>query len=258
MAITDKTRKILWAKSGNRCAICRNVLVVESTERSSESVIGDECHIRSGAKNGPRYDSKYPCENIDELENLMLLCRVHHKMIDDQVETYTTELLISLKSNHEKWVDSRFSDEIKVEPIKVVRFKSEIPEHLPPIVSGQDLFNLASTCDGYYQRHSDNLNEEETEMVGGFLQDIRDWIDVAGDLEPIDKVRAVKALSDSIDLLDQHGFKVFAAKEKQQIRGGVNGPSNFYVLHVGVLRNGDPNIVSFEQLETMKKEKSNK
>src|SRR5579864_8713753 len=106
MAITDKTRKILWGRSGNRCAICRWELVIDATAADDESVVGEECHITSGRGQGPRYDRSVPDERIDDAENLVLLCRVHHKMVDDQYETYTAELLRNLKQNHEKWVSS--------------------------------------------------------------------------------------------------------------------------------------------------------
>jgi hypothetical protein len=45
MGISDRTRKILWGRSGNRCALCRRELVEEGTAVDAESVVGDECHI---------------------------------------------------------------------------------------------------------------------------------------------------------------------------------------------------------------------
>jgi len=45
MSIKDRTRKILWGRSGNRCAYCRRVLVEDGTDLSDESVVGDECHM---------------------------------------------------------------------------------------------------------------------------------------------------------------------------------------------------------------------
>ena len=47
MAITSKTRKELWAKSGNRCAICKKELVNQISEDDGSFIIGDECHIIS-------------------------------------------------------------------------------------------------------------------------------------------------------------------------------------------------------------------
>ena len=104
MTITHKTRKLLWGHSGSRCAFCRSKLIMNATPKDGESVVGDECHIVSGKPNGPRYDPKFSVDEIDSYPNLILLCRVHHKIIDDQSETFTVDILHQLKANHEKWV----------------------------------------------------------------------------------------------------------------------------------------------------------
>jgi hypothetical protein len=106
MPISEKTRKILWGRSGNKCAKCRRELIISRTAADDESVVGDECHIVSGKNQGPRYDPTFPVEQLDEPENLILLCRVHHKMVDDQYDTYTVQVLRRLKENHERWVSS--------------------------------------------------------------------------------------------------------------------------------------------------------
>jgi hypothetical protein len=243
MAITDKTRKVLWGRSGNLCAICRHKLVIDETDLDAESVVGDECHIVSEANNGPRHDNIFPIDEIDDISNLMLLCRVHHKMVDDQYDTYTVELLRSIKLNHEKWVETKLKDKEEIPPIRIRRFKNEIPNQLPVITSGKDLFNLASNCHGSYQDYSDDLSEDEVEIVGGFLQNLQEWIDLSGDLEPIDKVRATKSIDDDIKQLNSNGFIVFADIENQRIEGGVSSPSNFKVLHVSIIRKGDPSII---------------
>jgi hypothetical protein len=80
--------------------------VEEATRADAESVVGDECHIVSGQSQGPRYDAKFPAARVDEPDNLILLCRVHHKMVDDQTQTYTVEALQKLKAIHETWVAS--------------------------------------------------------------------------------------------------------------------------------------------------------
>jgi len=47
MAISDKTRKMLWAKSHNQCAISKKPLVIKAPEAGQECVVGHECHIVS-------------------------------------------------------------------------------------------------------------------------------------------------------------------------------------------------------------------
>lgn len=245
MTITDKTRKILWGRSGNRCAICRQRLVVDETSVDADSVVGDECHIYSGAVSGPRYNVAIEPQSLDDLDNLLLLCRVHHKMVDDQFETYTAELLQSIKENHERWVDSKFNESEYPPTLKVRRFKSEIPALFKTVESGQELFNLASGCHGSYQNHSDDLSDEEVEIVGGFLQNLKDWVDIAS--EPLDQVRAVKSLTDELNELKRCGFLVFVAREKQRLEGGVGGPTDWVVLHVSVVRKNDANISYHER-----------
>ncbi len=45
MAISDKTRKRLWANSGGLCAICKTRLLKELKPEDKHSIVGDECHI---------------------------------------------------------------------------------------------------------------------------------------------------------------------------------------------------------------------
>ncbi|MHB8137851.1 MAG: hypothetical protein ACYDGO_05620, partial [Smithellaceae bacterium] len=49
-------------------------------------------------------DDKYPKDKVDKYENLVLMCSVHHKVIDDQPGYYTVESLNNIKKDHEKWV----------------------------------------------------------------------------------------------------------------------------------------------------------
>ena len=244
MAITDKTRKVLWGRSGNRCAICRQTLVVDCTDVDDHAVVGDECHIHSGARNGPRYDATFNEALIDEFDNLLLLCRVHHKMVDDQKETYTADILRSIKRNHEQWVNEKFTETPDTENVRIVRFPDLIPTHLNRIESGHELFKIVSGCHGHYPYHSDELTDDEVELVGGFMQNVRDWGDLDDHLEPIERVRAGKALSDEVAELHEHGFQVFGAREKQQMRGGISAPSDFFVFHIAVVREGHERIVS--------------
>lgn len=243
MPISDKNRKILWAKSGNRCAICRHQLVLDPTALDLESVIGDECHIHSGAHHGPRYDPNLPQSEIDNLSNLILLCRIHHKMVDDQAETYSADLLKGIKANHEKWVEEKLKDQPDMQPVRIKRMKDKIPQKLPIIRSGKELVNLAMGCHASYQDYDDDLNDEETDLVGGFIQNISDCIDVLMDFEPLARIQTAKFIDNEIKLLNERAFIVFAAVEEQIIEGGISSPSAFRVLHLAVKRISDPGIV---------------
>jgi hypothetical protein len=242
MSITDKTRKVLWGRSGNLCAFCKAHLVVDASAVDSESVVGDECHIISGAPNGPRHDPALALDVIDSLDNLVLLCRVHHKLVDDQPETFTASTLRQLKANHEKWVKDRLGQPNQPEPVRIVRSAAEIPTHLIEVTSAKALLDLASSCHVSYDDYPDDLAEEDLDCVGSFLQNLTDWVDL-GLNEPHERISAQRSLAENMLELDQAGLRVYAAREKQQLRGGVLAPSAFYALHIRIVRRDDPSQI---------------
>ncbi|MFD1297751.1 HNH endonuclease [Lysobacter gummosus] len=242
MTITDKTRKVLWGRSGNLCAFCKAYLVVDASAVDRESVVGDECHIISDALKGPRHSSEYAAETIDDLANLILLCRVHHKLVDDQPETFTADTLRQLKANHEKWVKDRLGQPDHPEPIRIVRNPAEIPSHLVQVMSAKALLDLSLDCSGRYDDYPEDLTETDLDCVGALLQNLTDWVDL-GINQPYERIEAQKSLTESMSELNGIGLRVYAAREKQQMRGGISAPSAFYVLHLRIVRHDDPNQI---------------
>jgi len=104
MGRTDRTRKLLWGRSGNRCARCKRELVTEPTEFDHEAVVGDECHIVAKKPRGPRYDPGFSPELVDGYDNLILLCKACHKLVDDQPRRYSADYLRALKQQHIEYV----------------------------------------------------------------------------------------------------------------------------------------------------------
>jgi len=89
--------KRLFALSGNRCAFpkCESPLV------QSGSIVGVVCHIKADSPGGPRYDTEQTDNERHAFENLLLMCGVHHKVIDDDEGSYTVARLLAIKEAHE-------------------------------------------------------------------------------------------------------------------------------------------------------------
>ena len=106
MAISNRDRKLLWARSGNCCAFpgCRCELTQDAESGDSSFPVGVEAHIVGRTPNSPRGEHPLPLEDRDRCENLVLLCPTHHTIIDNDVGTYTVERLHEIKQDHEQWV----------------------------------------------------------------------------------------------------------------------------------------------------------
>ena len=253
MSISDKTRKILWARSGNQCAICKRELVVDATLRDDDSVVAEECHIISAREQGPRHDPTYPREKLDSYENLILLCRVHHKMVDDQQDTYTTDILWQIKSNHEVSVAEKLKGKQGTRSLRVRRVKQNIPAYLHRLATGKQVLDVMGNAYAGSLNHEELRDQEEVDLVGGFFQSARDWSAMWSELEPASQVRASFELTQTLQELEQAGFFVFGGREVQRLEGGNHEePSPWPVAILWVLRKDNESIthVNLDKLKT--------
>lgn len=251
MSVTDRTRKVLWGRSGNRCAICKHELVGNATANDDESVVGDECHIISPQTGGPRYDPSYPHEKVDSYESLILLCRTHHKMVDDQVATFTPGILRQMKLNHDIWVSEKLSAGEKPRTLKLRRSRRGIPRFLSRMTTGKEVLDLVTRVMSYSMDHEELQSEEEVALVGGFFQTVRDLGDLSDDFEPVDRVSIAYRLTGYLHELEESGFLVFGGREVQLLEGGTHPvPSPWPIAIICVLRKGNRMVqeVSLDQL----------
>jgi hypothetical protein len=64
-------------------------------------VTGEVAHIKAASVAGPRYDATQSEEERHAYNNLILLCRRHHTIIDKEGEIYPVESLRQIKKAHE-------------------------------------------------------------------------------------------------------------------------------------------------------------
>ena len=94
---TPKTYNLLYAKSGNRCAFPKcSISITEG-----EVLVGEVAHIKGEAPKSARYDPAQTPDERRSYDNLILVCRIHHKVIDDDSKSYSVERLLEMKKDHE-------------------------------------------------------------------------------------------------------------------------------------------------------------
>jgi hypothetical protein len=96
--VSIATTKRLFAVSGNCCAFpkCPHTLIHDGKPT------GRICHIRGKRPGSARYDPSMTDIERNAFDNLILMCPIHHDVVDDDEASYTVERLTQIKADHEK------------------------------------------------------------------------------------------------------------------------------------------------------------
>ncbi len=101
-SIDIKTQITLWGKAAGRCEFpgC-NKLLYEELLAEKRSNLSNIAHIVADSPDGSRSDKQRSKVLASDINNLMLICREHHKLIDDYPNDYPEEILLAMKREHE-------------------------------------------------------------------------------------------------------------------------------------------------------------
>ena len=230
MAISDKTRKLLWGRSGNQCAICQRELLMEATSTDAAAVVGEECHIVGPKPGSPRYDPTYPADKLDHCDNLLLLCAVHHKLVDDQPVGFNAVALRGLKAAHEQRVKAALQ----------AAAHSATHLALPRIRSGRELLQAVVGVLAYDFDTDDITSAADAELVAGFLQTIKDWGEISDELDAGRRVTVGHDLTPLLQAVEGAGYIVLGTRVSEPV-GFRAGPSETWpVAVIRVLHRSNP------------------
>ncbi len=183
MAISERTRRVLWGNSGGRCAKCRQPLIQPATEHDREALVGEECHVVSAAAGGPRHGPPPP-GGYHALENLLLLCSVCHQVVDAQPASFPAADLRKLRGLHELWVaqrtgaSDRHAFSWSLTPIPA-QFKLSL------ITSGRQLVDLICDADNLETGNDEPRSNEDAELIAALFDRLGDVDVELGPGEPV-------------------------------------------------------------------------
>jgi hypothetical protein len=101
-SISTESTLRLWVAASGRCEYCNQYLLADGYS-GYELNLAEKAHIvgATNAPGSPRGASEMPLAARAEPENLMLLCRDHHRVIDRLIEEHTVQGLLRMKREHE-------------------------------------------------------------------------------------------------------------------------------------------------------------
>lgn len=100
--VSPKTRLFLFVRAGGRCEFddCNRYLMEHHRTRIP-GIYAQMAHIWAFSSAGPRGNTGIDSADLNEAENLMLLCPICHKQVDDRPDLYPVEVLERFKHAHE-------------------------------------------------------------------------------------------------------------------------------------------------------------
>ncbi|MDO9520606.1 MAG: HNH endonuclease [Pseudohongiella sp.] len=112
MAIDQKDIKLLWGRSGNRCALCNHQLTQNKAAVTAAFTLGEQAHIVGEKETAARGKSLLTKDERNSYHNLILLCPTCHTQIDNNADDWPVERLHGAKSKHELWVSETLSETV--------------------------------------------------------------------------------------------------------------------------------------------------
>jgi hypothetical protein len=232
MPVSEKTRKILWVKAGGRCSICQEQLVTDPEAAEDDpSVYGEECHIVAHSGDGPRGEDTGEVDDPDGYKNLILLCRKHHKQVDDQTAYFTVQRLRQIKCDHEAREAARGG------PVRLIPDPNKpTPRVLKICYNGELLWEHLCASYSFYPEWPEGLNDEQGEAVTVLLDELRDWLDIAKELSYAEGRKAAKGLGESVSELARLGIFTGVRDHNMLLVGGEGEPTTWRSFDIELQR----------------------
>ncbi|HMP57761.1 MAG TPA: hypothetical protein PKD86_00285 [Gemmatales bacterium] len=256
--------RIVYLRSGGFCAFpgCTQELVEPGTETDKPAYLGKIAHIVADSRDGPRGDHPMSDEDRDRHPNLLLLCGVHHDLIDIQKLKFSVSVLRQMKADHEGRIRKAAAPtaaepkpELKAETIH----SSLLPvTHLPQAV-------FAAPC-GFRDGQADEVRKrikypaDPNELVRFLLRDeklfsFHDLRDAGGPFADVIDRRHVEVLRSTALWDDAEGHRRYVdllnrAMFKHADRLGVRYDPTHYRYYFQADKPGEERSVSYRPLNT--------
>jgi len=101
--IPDPVTNRLFALSGNQCAFldCTKAVTDQVAPGEQPVTLAQRAHIIGVGRQGPRSRETPLSDEIDAVENLVLFCGEHHRIVDTNPRIYSVQVLAKYKADHE-------------------------------------------------------------------------------------------------------------------------------------------------------------
>ena len=160
--ITAPKKLILMGLCGGKCEFrgCEKS-IVQDMLTGEKSNFSNYAHIIASSVNGPRGNKVLSTQLSNDENNIMVLCRDHHKEIDDFPEKFTVNILRDMKKEHENYIKDLMK--IKKESTVIgIKYTFNISDRVPKI-NDDDVRTCAFKQNYYCKGDIINLSDSKAD-----------------------------------------------------------------------------------------------
>ncbi len=160
--ISDSKKMILMGLCGGKCEFrgCEKS-IVQDMLTGEKSNFSNYAHIVASSENGPRGDKTLSTQLSNDENNIMVLCRDHHKEIDDFPEKYTVDILKDMKREHEAYIKDLMNIS-KESSVIGVKYTANISDRVTKI-NDEDIRKCAFRQNKYCRGEIINLSDSKVD-----------------------------------------------------------------------------------------------
>lgn len=103
-ALSEADRRFIIGRSAGCCNKCKMPVFVDN-EFGEKARLGDDAHIWAYSADGPRGGGTGAPEDRNARENIILLCKNCHSLVDQQPSKFTPLALKNMREEHYRWAE---------------------------------------------------------------------------------------------------------------------------------------------------------
>ena len=173
--IAAQTMRMLFAESAGFCQKpeCNRDLFVE-TYNGHYVAIGEMAHILAASIGGPRADLSADSDSLASIENLILLCKICHAMIDQDTLSFPEALVSTWKREHNARRTAIFGTKVYRSRLQLRRALEPLLQHSRAIF---DSYGPESSI-AYEDPASDAVEMWHREIIHSLIPNNRKTLDL--------------------------------------------------------------------------------
>lgn len=161
---------------------------------------------------------------------------------EKQVRHFSPPLADRIAAHWEDGIESVVTQLIQTIKPEVLESLNSKVIPLPKLINGKDIVDVIIGSHFSISHHDEPNSESEIDLVGGFLQELRDWGDIWEELEIPEQMRTVSRLTEMINDLKTEGWTIYGRKMKGKRKlAGIEG--QWIWCAIAVLRSEPEQVV---------------